>query len=539
MPNSLLKIDLSALPPSLQVVRSTLYFFIMDTFRREFPQWINLYAVDANPWNSENTETHDIYQWPSSQIIASSLSGRQGWKAFDITEVVQRARQETDRMLSLKWGVEPNIAPLSWDIAVSPSWDVFGLLSRYENSNVRPFVKIVFAGDYAVPDLHLSTSDVQIRPRLAQPGDTVILQAKVHNLGSQEVTSAPVRFVDASGRTIGLEQMTSTLPAFSGVDSVSVAWTVGEGTQRVSVQVDPGNQMTELSEINNTVTKEFTISTDYATFLDDFEEDAFNWTPDFDVPVDNNALEDQPVSWSITAQEGVSYHGAKSVFMFLDGTQDDGTIWIERAFPVEPYSNVTISTEFFVNDPFVGIQQWAIVAYAGVYNPEVEVVFSECQTVPVHDAWKRCIYTKEIFTRSASAIWLALGIWARWEVKATFYFDRVSVTIQHGLETSVEAFPGKSSIKAMSLPRNFPNPFSGSTRIHYTPSQPGTVSIRFFDLLGRQVSKVDYTIFSPGKMELMWDGKSASGAELPNGMYFYSISHEKEGIVTGKMVKVK
>ena len=66
------------------------------------------------------------------------------------------------------------------------------------------------------------------------------------------------------------------------------------------------------------------------------------------------------------------------------------------------------------------------------------------------------------------------------------------------------------------LQQNYPNPFNPTTTIQY--SVPGTqyVSLRIYDLLGREVSTLVNEVKQPGKYNLVWDTRG-----LASGVYFY------------------
>jgi len=69
-----------------------------------------------------------------------------------------------------------------------------------------------------------------------------------------------------------------------------------------------------------------------------------------------------------------------------------------------------------------------------------------------------------------------------------------------------------------------PNPFGPSVEISY--SVPGTygqgvpVSLKVFDIKGRQVAVLLEAVRSPGPGRLSWDGTNAHGSDVPSGIYF-------------------
>lgn len=66
---------------------------------------------------------------------------------------------------------------------------------------------------------------------------------------------------------------------------------------------------------------------------------------------------------------------------------------------------------------------------------------------------------------------------------------------------------------------NYPNPFNPATTISYTLPQDGRVSIKVFDVLGREVAELINGFSSAGKHNVVWDGTN-----FASGIYFYSIT---------------
>ncbi len=85
------------------------------------------------------------------------------------------------------------------------------------------------------------------------------------------------------------------------------------------------------------------------------------------------------------------------------------------------------------------------------------------------------------------------------------------------------------------LQQNYPNPFvlateSGApaaTRIAFDiPAQAAggvAVSLRIYDVLGREVRTLLQEVKQPGTFAVNWDGRDQSGALVRNGVYFYKI----------------
>jgi len=83
------------------------------------------------------------------------------------------------------------------------------------------------------------------------------------------------------------------------------------------------------------------------------------------------------------------------------------------------------------------------------------------------------------------------------------------------------------------LSQNYPNPFNPTTIISYQIPVKGFVSIRVYDILGREVQTLVNEEKSPGKYEVSLDASS-----LTSGVYFYKIKSENYSDVK-KMLLVK
>lgn len=85
------------------------------------------------------------------------------------------------------------------------------------------------------------------------------------------------------------------------------------------------------------------------------------------------------------------------------------------------------------------------------------------------------------------------------------------------------------------LRQNFPNPFSGSTRIQFTIAQKGELKLDVYDICGRLVANLADMKAVAGLYEYDWNGTDSRGNQVANGVYFYRLKSEGR-IATKKMV---
>jgi hypothetical protein len=68
--------------------------------------------------------------------------------------------------------------------------------------------------------------------------------------------------------------------------------------------------------------------------------------------------------------------------------------------------------------------------------------------------------------------------------------------------------------------RNYPNPFNGSTVIPYTLPDDDTITIQFYDVLGRMVTEHVLGSTVRGRHTFTWNGKDNRGRSLTSGTYY-------------------
>ena len=106
-------------------------------------------------------------------------------------------------------------------------------------------------------------------------------------------------------------------------------------------------------------------------YNESFEEDFGGWVKDADVPPDPNNP-GHPVAWNVSRVASLAHSGQCSVELYIDGRQDDGTVWIEKELSVKNNSQieVKVSFEFYSEQESFNVIA-SVCAYAGISNPEV------------------------------------------------------------------------------------------------------------------------------------------------------------------------
>jgi hypothetical protein len=90
--------------------------------------------------------------------------------------------------------------------------------------------------------------------------------------------------------------------------------------------------------------------------------------------------------------------------------------------------------------------------------------------------------------------------------------------VRYDAVTSVEVNNELAVPTGFRLCQNYPNPFNPSTVISYHVASVGKVSLKVFDLLGREVSTLINEVKSAGTYTTTFNA-----ANMPSGVYFYRL----------------
>ncbi|MBW7886884.1 MAG: T9SS type A sorting domain-containing protein [Bacteroidetes bacterium] len=87
---------------------------------------------------------------------------------------------------------------------------------------------------------------------------------------------------------------------------------------------------------------------------------------------------------------------------------------------------------------------------------------------------------------------------------------------------------------SFSLAQNYPNPFNPSTKIDFSLTNAATISLKVYDMLGREIATLAQGTYSAGVYNVNFDAKNISA-----GMYFYTLKTSDGFTQTKKMLLIK
>lgn len=108
-----------------------------------------------------------------------------------------------------------------------------------------------------------------------------------------------------------------------------------------------------------------------------------------------------------------------------------------------------------------------------------------------------------------------------------------NLSIQVGSPTGAgDGLPARGA----TLAQNAPNPFNPSTVIRFTLPQAGPVSLRIYDVRGRQVRSLLEGVREAGAHAVVWDGRDDRGGHAASGAYVYRLQADGTSQQRGMML---
>lgn len=96
--------------------------------------------------------------------------------------------------------------------------------------------------------------------------------------------------------------------------------------------------------------------------------------------------------------------------------------------------------------------------------------------------------------------------------------EGVFINFNKDTVTSVKNYT--EQLKDFSLQQNYPNPFNGETVISFRLSEKQKLTMKIYDMLGKEVKTLKDETISMGEHKVVWDGRDNYNIILPSGIYF-------------------
>jgi hypothetical protein len=119
----------------------------------------------------------------------------------------------------------------------------------------------------------------------------------------------------------------------------------------------------------------------------------------------------------------------------------------------------------------------------------------------------------------------------------TAYLSGIYTTIMRAVGSTITGVEYNSHIVVNNyeLKQNYPNPFNPTTTIEFNLPKAGIVSVKVFDIAGREyASDIKNMSLNSGNFKMNFNGSN-----LPSGVYFYSLVVDGVNMATKKLVLIK
>jgi hypothetical protein len=184
------------------------------------------------------------------------------------------------------------------------------------------------------------------------------------------------------------------------------------------------------------------------------------------------------------------------------------------------------STNAMKGKAFYSTNNWSSMT---LLNTDSAFVYPNSTVSPYSKAVNVTVPNKGRFSLRIYPFWVSAtaGTSSKYSV-----LDSVTISGATAVASSVE----KTGIEVPSefmLHQNYPNPFNPSTNIEYRISKSGTVTLKVFDVLGREVATLVNVELQPGIYQATFDG-----AHLASGVYLYQL-RAGDFVQTQRMVLAK
>ncbi|MDQ7818133.1 MAG: glycoside hydrolase family 3 N-terminal domain-containing protein [Melioribacteraceae bacterium] len=102
------------------------------------------------------------------------------------------------------------------------------------------------------------------------------------------------------------------------------------------------------------------------------------------------------------------------------------------------------------------------------------------------------------------------------------YTRIIELKSRYGIITSIDQIAGNGIPDDFKLYQNYPNPFNPSTTISYNIPYPGYVTLKVYDILGKEVTTLVDKFMQPGNFSSVF----SIPPSLTSGVYFYRLQFE-------------
>lgn len=219
--------------------------------------------------------------------------------------------------------------------------------------------------------------------------------------------------------------------------------------------------------------------------------------------------------WSTITDNDTANHGLMTLDKYSDGSISVSGYWYRGS---TDQGVISSGTGIIVDTNFSVTEQGTATDLAAPFGYQSSA-FTDSVSGSAHNGKSSGTYIVSFSTHG----------WPSW-LQGIFTATRISGS---GITVSVKEITDKIVPEAFTLFQNYPNPFNPTTTISFTLPSRSFVSLKIFDLLGREVATIVAEEMSAGSYSKQWNATNVS-----SGIYYYRL-HAGTYIETKKLVLLR
>ncbi len=222
---------------------------------------------------------------------------------------------------------------------------------------------------------------------------------------------------------------------------------------------------------------------------------------------DNMGLINNPIQDGLSHKK-LAYYTYKKMVEVLEGSDWDSIQTIQESDNVYLYKLTKTGRLIWVawNDSSATQQ----ISISGITSSQVRVT----ATIPKYESGKDVTDYSTTFQMDTLAV--VNG-------SVSLQLGENPVFVEEFTITSIEDESG-SIPEEFVLYQNYPNPFNPTTTIRFSLPQREFVTLKVFDVLGREIATLVNEYQQSGKYSIQLDVKTLHATSLPSGVYFYTLT---------------
>ena len=438
-----------------------------------------------------------------------------------------------------------------------------------------------------LPDLAIAESDIRFSPDSGfQTGQSIRVNLTIHNYGTAAASNIAVVAYDGNpdlGYAPILTNQTAPTIAAGGSSDLSFSMVVPPGPQyhAIFVKVDPNNSINEYNKSNNEASRYLLtnnyMNPPYAVYISapgalklqggtlspnpfTVSANIFNATSDsisnLNIGVSsNNGLRllsgviDTTVgsfagsghlslSWNLQANKDSSGFGLLTITL-MQPFVDTNVVTVGILVPdtVAPPTPRGIVAKTDSSGPGRVKLMWTADSVRDIAGYKIYYSTDSTNFLADTSTGNSPVYVPDVDSTSVMGLTNGLDYWFAisafdfsWNVSSLSRPVKIFIVTKEQQQRSLP--------KTFALSQNFPNPFNPATTIDYQLPSNGHVSLKIYDVLGREVATLANFQQSAGYYSV-----SLNASSLPSGIYFYRIdirsNDGKSFVTTKKMLLIK